>query len=79
MASPIPAGVADVNKRILSENAMTTDTLALARHHLLAPAELGDGELQQALARLLDHAIDSGDLYFQSRRAESWSLEEEQG
>ena len=78
MASPIPAGVADVNKRILSENAMTTDTLALARHHLLAPAELGDGELQQALARLLDHAIDSGDLYFQSRRAESWSLEEGQ-
>ena len=57
---------------------MTTDTLTLARQHLLAPAGLGEDHLQRALSCLLGHAIDSGDLYFQQRRAESWSLEDGQ-
>jgi len=57
---------------------MTTDTLALARHHLLAPAGLGEEDLHRTLAYLLGHAIDSGDLYFQQRRSESWSLEDQQ-
>ncbi len=57
---------------------MTTDTFALARQQLLVPAGLGENDLQQTLACLLGHAIDDGDLYFQSRRAESWALEDGQ-
>ncbi len=57
---------------------MTTDTLALARQQLLVPAGLGEDDLHRALDCLLGHAIDGGDLYFQSHRAESWSLEDGQ-
>ncbi len=57
---------------------MTTDTLMLARQRLLSPAGLGKADLHQALSCLLGHAIDSGDLYFQQRRAESWGLEDQQ-
>ena len=51
-------------------------TLALARQQLLAPTGLGEDDLQKTLGCLLGHAIDSGDLYFQLRQAESWSLED---
>ncbi len=51
---------------------------ALARERLLTPAGLGESDLQRVLAVLLEHTIDSGDLYFQTRRAESWSLEDGQ-
>jgi len=57
---------------------MTTDTLALARQQLLAPAGLGEDDLHRALSCVLGHAVDDGDLYFQLRRAESWSLEDGQ-
>lgn len=57
---------------------MNSDPLVLAREHLLAPMSLGEEDLRQALACLLGHRIDSGDLYFQARRAESWSLEDGQ-
>ena len=57
---------------------MTTDSLTLARQQLLTPAGLGEADLHQALSCLLSHAIDSGDLYFQQRRAESWGLEDQQ-
>ena len=57
---------------------MTADTFALARQSLLAAAGLGEDDLQRTLSCLLDHAIDGGDLYFQLRRAESWSLEDGQ-
>ncbi|HRX71981.1 MAG TPA: metalloprotease TldD, partial [Candidatus Competibacteraceae bacterium] len=50
----------------------------LARHQLLTPAGLGEDDLHRALSCLFGHAIDSGDLYFQQRRAESWSLEDQQ-
>ncbi|MBL8258819.1 MAG: metalloprotease TldD [Candidatus Competibacteraceae bacterium] len=55
---------------------MTMDSLALARQQLLVPAGLGEDDLQRTLSCLLGHAIDGGDLYFQLRRAESWSLED---
>jgi TldD protein len=57
---------------------MSTDTLALARQHLLAPAGLGEDDLHRTLDCVLGHAVDGGDLYFQLRRAESWSLEDGQ-
>ena len=34
--------------------------------------------MHRALACVLGHAVDSGDLYFQLRRAESWALEDGQ-
>ncbi len=57
---------------------MTADTLALACQQLLVPAGLGEDDLHRALSCLLGHAVDGGDLYFQLRRAESWSLEDGQ-
>ena len=57
---------------------MAIDTLALARQQLLVPAGLGEDELHRALSCLLGHAVDGGDLYFQLRRAESWTLEDSQ-
>ena len=57
---------------------MTTDSLMLARQQLLTPAGLGEDDLHRALACLLGHAVDGGDLYFQLRRAESWALEDGQ-
>lgn len=57
---------------------MANDALMCARQQLLAPAGLGEEDLQRALSCLLGHAVDSGDLYFQLRRAESWSLEDSQ-
>ena len=57
---------------------MATDTLALARQQLLTPAGLSEDDLHRALACVLGHAVDGGDLYFQLRRAESWALEDGQ-
>lgn len=57
---------------------MTIDTLVLARQQMLTPAGLGEDDLHQALACLLGHAVDIGDLYFQAHRAESWGLEDGQ-
>ena len=51
-------------------------SLELARERLLAPAGIGDGDLNSILDRLMGHAIDSADLYFQSTRFESWVLED---
>jgi TldD protein len=50
--------------------------LAVARERLLAPAGLSESDLQPVLDRLMGHAIDSADLYFQSSRFESWLLED---
>lgn len=50
--------------------------LDIARQQLLTPTGLGDNDLQQVLDRLLGHAVDGGDLYFQLRRQEAWSLED---
>ncbi|MFN2309840.1 MAG: metalloprotease TldD [Gammaproteobacteria bacterium] len=55
---------------------MTASPLELARERLLAPAGIGDADLNNVLDRLLGHAVDSGDLYFQSTRFESWVLED---
>lgn len=44
--------------------------------NLLQPAGLGQHELELALGRLLSSQIDFGELYFQHRVSESWSLED---
>jgi len=55
---------------------MTVSTLELARERLLVPTGIGDADLGTVLDRLMGHAIDSADLYFQSTRFESWVLED---
>lgn len=53
-----------------------TQPLDIARELLLAPAGMGESELQQTLDQLMGHAVDSADLYFQLSRHESWMLED---
>jgi TldD protein len=55
-----------------------TDTLALARNALLAPASLDDAALERLFGEIRAHRIDYADLYFQWSKHESWSLEEGQ-
>ena len=55
---------------------MTESTLDIARQRLLAPAGIDEGDLDRVFGKLLAHAVDSGDLYFQSNRYESWVLED---
>ncbi|MEN8204871.1 MAG: metalloprotease TldD [Pseudomonadota bacterium] len=55
---------------------MNSTNLDIARQRLLAPAGLDEGDLDKVFGKLLGHAVDSGDLYFQSTRFESWVLED---
>ncbi len=49
---------------------------SLAQQSLLAPNALEARHLQQVFGKMLAHKVDYADLYFQTSRAESWSLEE---
>ena len=51
-------------------------SLATANQILLAPYALDDARLETVFGQLMSHRIDYADLYFQSTRSESWSLEE---
>ena len=55
---------------------MSESNLDIARQCLLAPAGIDEGDLDRVFGSLLGHAVDSGDLYFQSTRFESWVLED---
>ncbi|TDY01077.1 metalloprotease TldD [Thiohalophilus thiocyanatoxydans] len=55
---------------------MTQPALDIAQDLLLAPAGLGEQELQRTLDQLMGHSVDNADLYFQSARQESWVLED---
>ncbi len=55
---------------------MSQSNLEIARQRLLAPAGIDENDLNKVFGRLLGHAVDSGDLYFQSTRFESWLLED---
>ncbi len=55
---------------------MSESNLDIARLRLLEPAGIGEGDLDRVFNQLLGHAIDGGDLYFQSTRFESWVLED---
>jgi len=54
----------------------STTNLDIARQRLLAPAGLDEHALDRVFGKLLGHAVDSGDIYFQSTRYESWLLED---
>jgi len=53
-----------------------SNTIDLARERIMAPAGLDTGDLDRILGRLSVHHVDGGDIYFQCRRSESWSLED---
>ncbi len=53
-----------------------TETIEIAKNALLAPAGLGETDLQRLFGHLVGPAVDYADLYFQHARQESWSLEE---
>ncbi len=55
---------------------MTESSLDIARQRLLAPAGIDEHDLHTVFDKLLGHAVDGGDLYFQSTRFESWVLED---
>jgi TldD protein len=55
---------------------MSQSNLEIARQRLLAPAGIDENDLNKVFGKLLGHAVDSGDLYFQSTRFESWVLED---
>jgi TldD protein len=55
---------------------MTESSLDIARQRLLAPAGIDESDLHTVFGKLLGHAVDGGDLYFQSTRYESWVLED---
>jgi len=50
--------------------------LDFARQRILTPAGLGDTDLDTVLGKVMGHAVDSADLYFQISRHESWLLED---
>ena len=51
-------------------------SIDIARHTLLAPADLQEHDLDRVMDQLLSSEIDAADLYFQSSRLESWVLED---
>ena len=53
-----------------------SNRLKLAEQQLLAPGGLDQVQLEQVLSDLMGPAVDSGDIYFQSTRHESWVLED---
>ena len=54
----------------------TQSPLETARNHILAPAGLGEADLEQVLNKLMSYGVDAADLYFQLGRHESWVLED---
>ncbi|MBN1239829.1 MAG: metalloprotease TldD [Gammaproteobacteria bacterium] len=53
-----------------------TDPLDIVQQRLLAPAGLDLESIDRALGELMARNLDYGDLYFQSTRYESWSVED---
>jgi len=48
----------------------------LAKSCILDPSGLDESHLSQAFSTLLNSSVDSGDIYFQVRKHEAWSLED---
>ena len=59
--------------QILAEE---TSLLTQAGQTLLTPYGLDDSALAQVFGKIMTHAVDYADLYFQYSRSEAWSLEE---
>ena len=53
-----------------------SQALEQAEKQLLAPGGLGHADLERVLTHLMGPSVDSGDLYFQTVRHETWVLED---
>jgi len=51
------------------------EILNLARHAILTPAGIQDGDIEKIMGRLLSSPVDAADIYFQSSHFESWVME----
>lgn len=60
----------------IAEQPVESDPLAVVERQLLEPAGLGLSALDRMIGELMRRSIDYGDLYFQSTRFESWSVED---
>lgn len=45
-----------------------------ARIELLEPSEISDQDVDRVLGQIMSHDVDLGEMFFQSRRSESWTL-----
>ena len=52
------------------------DITRQARADLLDTSEIGDAELTALLGRVMSNQVDTGELFFQRKRSEAWSLED---
>ena len=52
------------------------NALQIARNNLLSSAGMDEQQLSRVLDRILSYKVDAADLYFQSTKHESWSLED---
>lgn len=55
---------------------MGASRLSVAYDQLIADSGLSDAQLDTAMAELMSHSLDLGELYFQHTRSESWALED---
>ena len=53
-----------------------SETFDIARQVILQPAAMDEGQLEGVLGKIMGHRIDYADLYFETSRFESWSLED---
>ena len=53
-----------------------SDSLAVARQSLLAPAELDERRLEKILSGLMKPGVEAADLYFERSASESWLFED---
>ena len=52
------------------------DPISIARHSILAPAGLTEGDLERLIGLLAGPDLDAADIYLQSSRLQSWALED---
>lgn len=55
---------------------MTSNMLQTVQKHFLAPGSMGLDDLSRVMESILGKSVDAADLFFQSHRHESWTLED---
>lgn len=53
-----------------------TQLIETAKRDLWEAGEIGEGDVSRLIGRLMHRQVDAGELFFQQRRSESWTLED---
>lgn len=53
-----------------------TQPIETAKRDLWEAGEIGEGDVSRLIGRLMHRQVDAGELFFQQRRSESWTLED---